>query len=195
MTTEAPSLPAADAEINQWLDWRPDAALAAKPTVTPAQQRQAMRRHASAVAIITAEHQGARAGLTATAVCSVTADPPRLVVFVNRNVRACNLIVDSGALCVNLLGQAHQEVAQAFAGAIDGVVGDARFAYGQWTRAVTGSPVLEGALVNFDCRVVKVFDESTHLAFLCEVLDVRNGAVDDALLYADGGFKSLPLAV
>lgn len=187
--------PAIEKDINQWLDWRPDPALAGHPTVSPAQQRQALRRHASAVAIITAEHQGARAGLTATAVCSVTADPPRMVVFVNRNVRACNLIVDSGALCVNLLGHAQQDVAKAFAGAIEGVHGEARFEHGSWTRAVTGSPVLEGALVNFDCRVVKVFDESTHLAFLCEVLDVRNGTVDDALLYADGGFKSLPLAV
>ena len=78
-------------------------ALSALPTVTPAEQRNGMRHLAAGVSIITAGDGQRRAGLTATAVCSVTADPPRLVVFVNKNVAASDVILNSGALCVNVL--------------------------------------------------------------------------------------------
>ena len=62
--------------------------LAELPTVTPAEQRNGMRHLAAGVSIISAADSERKAGLTATAVCSVTTDPPRLVVFVNKIGRA-----------------------------------------------------------------------------------------------------------
>jgi flavin reductase (NADH)/flavin reductase len=157
-------------DINQLLDWKPNAKLAAMPTVSAEDHRYGMRHFAVGVTIITAKDGDTRAGLTATAVCSVTADPPRLVVFVNKNVVASDVILNSGALCVNVLAGEQEEVAKAFAGMIKEVHGDDRFKYGGWRELVTGAPSLDGSLANFDCRVIKVFDESTHHAFLCEVL-------------------------
>ncbi len=78
-------------------------ALASLPLVSPLEQRNGMRHLAAGVSIITAADSGRRAGLTATAVCSVTTDPPRLVVFVNKNVLASELIQNSAALAVNVL--------------------------------------------------------------------------------------------
>ena len=139
------------------------------------------------------EHDGEqRAGLTATAVCSVTADPPRLVVFVNKNVVASQVILNSGALCVNVLAGEQEDVAKAFAGMVEGVHGDARFDYGQWRELSTGAPTLDDTLANFDCRVIKVFDESTHHAFLCEVLATRERNDGEALIYLNGGFRRIP---
>ena len=115
-------------EINQLLDWQPNAELATVPTVSAESHRYGMRHFAIGVSIITARHGESRAGLTATAVCSVTADPPRLVVFVNKNVVANDVVLNSGALCVNVLAGDQEDVAKAFAGMIDGVHGDARFA-------------------------------------------------------------------
>ena len=46
-------------------------------------------------------------------------------------------------------------------------------------------------LANFDCRVVKVFDESTHHAFLCEVLATRGLQDGEPLLYLNGAFRRL----
>lgn len=179
-------------DINQLLDWTPNTRLAAMPTVTSEDHRYGMRHFAVGVSIITARHGESRAGLTATAVCSVTADPPRLVVFVNKNVAASEVILNSGALCVNVLAGDQEEVAKAFAGMIEGVHGDARFEHGRWLELTTGAPALDGSLANFDCRVIKVFDESTHNAFLCEVLATCERNDGEALIYLNGGFRRIP---
>jgi flavin reductase (DIM6/NTAB) family NADH-FMN oxidoreductase RutF len=179
-------------EINQLLDWTPNAVLAAMPTVSSDDHRFGMRHFAVGVTIITARNDAERAGLTATAVCSVTADPPRLVVFVNKNIAASQVILNSGALCVNVLDAEQEQVAKAFANMVEGVHGADRFGYGQWSPLRTGAPSLEGALANFDCRVIKVFDESTHYAFLCEVLATRERNDGAALIYLNGAFRALP---
>ncbi|WP_374244760.1 flavin reductase family protein [Zoogloea sp.] len=179
-------------QINQKLDWQPNARLAALPTVSADDHRYGMRHFAVGVTIITARHGDTRAGLTATAVCSVTADPPRLVVFVNKNVVASDIVLNSGALCVNVLAGDQEEVAKAFAGMVKDVHGDERFRFGGWREMVSGAPTLDGALANFDCRVIKVFDESTHHAFLCEVLATCERNDGEALIYLNGGFRRLP---
>lgn len=179
-------------EINQLLDWLPNVRLSAMPTVSPEDHRYGMRHFAMGVTIITAGNGAARAGLTATAVCSVTADPPRLVVFVNKNVAASHIVLDSGALCVNVLAGDQEKIAKIFAGMVKEVHGNARFEHGQWHELVTGAPALDGALANFDCRVVKVFDESTHHAVLCEVLATRERNDGEALIYLNGSFCRIP---
>lgn len=179
-------------DINQLLDWQPNEKLAAMPTVSSDDHRYGMRHFAVGVTIITAADGSERAGLTATAVCSVTADPPRLVVFVNKNVAASDIILKSGALCVNVLASEQEEVAKAFAGMVKDVHGDARFEYGQWREMVTGAPTLDGTLANFDCRVIKVFDESTHHAFLCEVMATCERNDGEALIYLNGAFRQVP---
>jgi flavin reductase (NADH)/flavin reductase len=179
-------------KINQLLDWTPNAALAALPTVSSEEHRFGMRHFAVGVSLITGRDGDARAGLTATAVCSVTANPPRLVVFVNKNVVASELILKTGALCVNVLAGEQEHVAKVFAGMVEGVHGDARFDHGQWRQLATGAPALEGALASFDCRVIKVFDESTHNAFLCEVLATSERNDGEALIYLNGAFRCIP---
>lgn len=180
-------------DINQRLDWQSSEELAAKPTVDHATHCNAMRNFASSVSVITTRNGKETAGLTATAVCSVTADPPRLVVFVNKNVFASDMILEGGRLCVNVLASDQEEVAKAFAGMIKECQGDDRFQYGEWTELETGTPALDNALVNMDCRVIKVFDESTHNAFLCEVLATRERGAGDALIYLNGKFQSVSL--
>ena len=75
---------------------------------------------------------------------------------------------------------------------IDGVHGDTRFDYGNWSHLVTGAPILERSLASLDCRVIKVFDESTHHAFLCEVLSTCERNDGEALIYLNGAFRQVP---
>ena len=179
-------------EINQLLDWIPNTELAALPAVNAKDHKGGMRHFAVGVTIITARNGEVRAGLTATAVCSVTAEPPRLLVLVNKNVVASEIILESGALCVNILASEQEEIAKAFAGMINGVHGDARFEYGKWREMITGAPILDGTLANFDCRVIKVFAENTHHAFLCEVLATCERNDGEALIYLNGAFRNVP---
>jgi len=181
------------ADINQLIDWTPSGAHADAPTVSAQDHCGALRRLAGHVMIVTTCDGDTPAGLTATAVASVTAEPPRLVVFVNKKVAASPAILSSGILCVNILSGDQEGIARVFAGMVRDVAGQARFAHGEWDRMATGAPALVGALANLDCRVVKIFDESTHHAFLCEVLATRESGEGDALIYLNGAFRHLSL--
>ena len=64
-----------------------------------------MRCLASGVTIITTIHDGQRAGLTATAVCSLSVDPPQLLVCVSHKAEAHDIIHRGSVLCVNLLAR------------------------------------------------------------------------------------------
>lgn len=175
-------------DINQLLHWQPNTDLGALPLVGEAEHRAGMSHFAAAVSIVTTQHNGEFSGLTATAVCSVTADPPRLVVFINKNTYAASQILESGLLCVNTLAANQTELACIFAGMRKEISPASRFEHGDWNSLVTGAPVLSYAKANFDCRVIKVFDESTHYAFLAEVLATRSNTDSSALLYMGGKF-------
>jgi flavin reductase (NADH)/flavin reductase len=78
--------------------------------------RTGMRHLAAGVCVITTSaHGGGRFGLTATAVCSVSADPPTLLVCLNNSTTTCKEILESGRFAVNVLAGHDQEIAQVFA--------------------------------------------------------------------------------
>jgi flavin reductase (NADH)/flavin reductase len=156
----------------------------------PAAYKSAMRQLAGGVCIITSlGPEGQRAGLTATAVCSVSADPPTLLVCVNRDTRSHDVMREAGVFAVNVLDVLDQALAHRFAGT---VARDARFDGACWTRLSTGAPVLESALASFDCRIAQVVDVGTHRVVLGAVQAVRLGPEGGKpLLYANrsyGGF-------
>ena len=74
-----------------------------------------------------------------------------LLVCINRNAYAHDSFITNGVLCVNVLGNSHQDLSRSFAR----WTGEDRFAAAQWSRLVTGAPVLAGAAVAFDCRIAE----------------------------------------
>lgn len=160
--------------------------------VTSARFCQGMRNLAGACVVITSSDAGQRAGLTATALCSISADPPRLLVCVNRTVFAHRLISNSGVLCINALQAGQEQIARRFAGMVEGVAGEERFAVGAWTVGAHGVPLLAEALVAFECRVVETIAASSHDLFIAEVIGVTGTlSQDDPLIYFDGRFSAL----
>jgi flavin reductase (DIM6/NTAB) family NADH-FMN oxidoreductase RutF len=154
--------------------------------------RQAMRRLAGACCVITSSDGTGAAqgwgGLAATAVCSVSAEPPRLLVCVNRQVFAHRLIVQSGALAVNVLERRQEPIARRFSGS-GACAPEDKFRLGRWEAVSTGAPVLNEALAAFDCRVVEVAPGSSHDIFICDVVAVReHGQPQDPLIYFNGEF-------
>ena len=155
---------------------------------------EGMRQMPSGVSLVTTLFEGRRAGLTATAVCSVSADPPQLLVCVNRTASAHESIRAAGLFAVNVLAREQRYLADVFAG-IDGRRGEARFAEGHWTTLVTGAPVLEDALAAFDCRVVQTIEAASHSIFLglVEAVAVRPDLAP--LVFVEGGYGlTAPLA-
>jgi flavin reductase (DIM6/NTAB) family NADH-FMN oxidoreductase RutF len=149
--------------------------------------KQAMRHLAGGVTIIATEHEGCRAGFAAMAVCSVSADPPTLLVCINSGASAHDSIRASGRFSVNLLASGQNGIARCFSGET-GLKGEERFAVGEWSPLVTGAPVLDGALVNFDCHVTEVVRMATHSVFFGAVVGVASRAAAKPLIYAHGTY-------
>ena len=153
------------------------------------QYRNAMSRLGAAVNIITSIGEAGVCGFTASAVCSVTDHPPTLLVCVNRQTQSYPTIRKSRVLCVNTLAAGHEALAAGFSGGIKDMA--RRFDGANWTTAVTGSPVLDGATVSFDCRIADARAVGTHDVFCCEVLAIRQGADTGGLIYLDRSFHRL----
>lgn len=157
-----------------------------------AQFKLGMRSLAGAVSIITSSHEGRLFGMTATAVCSAAAEPPTVLVCINQLTTTHQAIVDAGVFCVNVLRHEDRELSGLFSGAHGSEMrGEARFRQGTWTRLATGSPVLQNALVSFDCKVVNRLVHGTHTIFLGEVEQLQIGRKGRPLLYSDGQYAKL----
>lgn len=153
---------------------------------------QAMRLHTSTVAIITKAHEGSALGMTATAVCSLTADPPAILACINLNATICRWLTVGAALCVNLLAEEHSTVAQGFAGKIPA---DERFKSGHWSYNGEGVPYLKDSLSSIFCRVDARNEYNTHAVLACLVEDVFNSESQSPLLYGNGLFHAIGHAV
>jgi flavin reductase len=151
--------------------------------------REAMARLGAAVNVITTDGPGGRAGFTASAVCSVTDDPPTLLVCVNLSSRQNDFLRGNGVLCVNTLAAGQSDIARLFS--TKDLTMDERFAGGGWSTLATGSPVLEAALTSFDCTVVERLEKGTHAVILCEVQAVRVGEAAEPLVYFGRGYRPI----
>ena len=159
------------------------------PTVAQSDFRNAMARLGAAVSIITTAGPAGRAGFTAAAVCSVTDDPPTLLVCVNRTSSVIGAFEGNGVLCVNLCTPEHQDLAMLFGGKTPS---DERFAAARWSGLASGAPVLEAAPVAFDCRIVSGVDVGSHRVFFCGVEAIVSQDGAGRLIYCNRRFHALP---
>jgi len=160
------------------------------PILDPAAFRQGMRRLAGGVAVITVGSGEDRTGLTATSVTSLSAEPPRLLVCINRSASAWPLLADFRAFGVNLLDADQQPIADRFAGR-NGEKGPARFAGARWKSLVTGAPLLDGALAAFDCTVEEIIERHSHAIVIGRIEAVDHGAWNEPLLYWAGSYRMI----
>src|SRR5690606_14193664 len=154
--------------------------------------RDAMSHYAGAVQIVTTAGSAGRRGLTLTAACSVSDDPPTILICLQKIHEENRLFIENGVFAVNTLSGSHQQLADAFSGRI-GLTQDERFELAQWEVQVTGAPILKGALASFDCRVVSIQDHSTHHVLFGEVVGLQSRAEDEALVYLNRRYHTLEL--
>lgn len=182
-----------------WLDQRPDDAMmgsfeAVGPehvhTVDQALFREAMSQLGAAVHVVTTKGPAGTAGFTATAVASVSDQPPTLLVCVNRRSQASPILQENRVLCVNTLRAGADAVADVFAGRTRVTMAE-RFDCATWTTLTTGSPVLTDAVVAFDCRVTEIKAVATHNVIIAGVVAVQLGKPGSALVYHERAYKQV----
>jgi flavin reductase (DIM6/NTAB) family NADH-FMN oxidoreductase RutF len=158
--------------------------------------RSAMRRLAGGVTLVTAGQGESRRGLTATAVCSLSMDPPSLLVGINRQSECLAVIEKTGSFGFNIISQAHKFLSGKFAGRC-GVSGCEKFDAGQWSSSLVNCvPLLDDALVAIDCRVLDMIERGSHMIVIggAQEVRVRGRVRDNALVYWQGAYGVLQAA-
>jgi flavin reductase len=122
--------------------------------------RNAMRRFATTVSVVSCVDEDGWHGMTATAVTAVCTDPPALLVCVNKATAFYGQLSASGSFCISLLRSPHVQISQAFGGRLKGVE---RFERGNWTLA-RHLPCLIDAQANLFCKIASVTHFGTHVA-------------------------------
>jgi flavin reductase (DIM6/NTAB) family NADH-FMN oxidoreductase RutF len=126
--------------------------------------RSVMGHFASGVTVISTRYEGIDYGLTASAVSSLSLDPPMLLICVNKTSNTRVAIEASGVFVVNILGEKQSKVARQFATSRPDKFADLSVSYGE-----LGVPLLDDMLATIECRVVEIVSGGTHTVFLAEV--------------------------
>lgn len=163
--------------MKQFLNIAGDQTVAPTDAMPPvAGFRDAMRYLAGGVSLVTTTGlDGRRQGMLATAVSSVTADPPTILVCVNRTATMHNDLLKIRNFCVNVLRRGHLDLSRRFSSP---EARESRFGTSDWTTLATGAPVLEDALSALDCELERAVEVGSHSVLFGKVVGIR--AADDA---------------
>lgn len=153
--------------------------------------RQALRRLAGTVVVITTRHDGVRYAMAATAVNALSMDPPSLLICVNKSASIHAPLSKGEYFAINILDFHHQEISRCCSGQVKG---EARFEHGDWDD--TGVvPVLRDAQATIVLKIDKRIEYGSHTIFIGQVQDARasDGKIDP-LIYVDGKYISVETA-
>ena len=148
---------------------------------------RAMRGTATGVNVVTTDGSAGRFGLTVSAFSSVSAEPPTVLVCINRRSPACRAVRENRVFCVNVLSAGQHPVADTFSGNTAG--GQSYdFNTGSWAVSRAGSPLLGNSVASFDCTLESAIDAGTHTIFIGAVRVVEHHNTGP-LIYTNGSYR------
>ena len=152
--------------------------------------RAMMGRFATGVTVVAARHGPLLAGMTANGIASISIDPPLMMASIGTRAETHRAIVGSHAFAVSVLADDQQDLAECFAQPTSASK-LTRFCDAEWHEAETGSPILEGAIAYFDCRLTAQHPGGDHSMFVGEI--VAAGYREDAapLLWFGSRYRRL----
>ena len=149
----------------------------------------AMGAATTQVTIVTTDGPAGKFGVTVSAFASVSAEPPLVLVCVNKRSPAVAAIDENGGFCVNLLGSSQSDVSDCFAGRSESHA-PYDFNCAEWGLGKTRSPMLTNATANFDCEVEAARDAGTHRIFIGRVVQTAT-AQTPPLAFSQRAYQSL----
>ncbi|TDL75405.1 flavin reductase [Rhodococcus qingshengii] len=153
--------------------------------------RQAMRHQASGVTIVTNVLGDRPWGLTVSAFCSVTLDPPTVLVCLNTNTASAQATLKDQRFGVNLLSREQLQVAQ-----VCSKLGTPKFiedfcVSNAELPDTVQIPVLKESLVTFDCELIQSYEIGTHIVAVGRVVNLLMPPSRDPLIYSYGKFSEI----
>lgn len=151
--------------------------------------REAMAHLPAAVNILTTDGPNGRCGITLSAVCSVTDDPPTVLVCVNRASAMHDVFKANGRVVLNVLGGDQRELALHFAGATKVAMAE-RFTWDVWDRT-QDVPVLKDALVTAVGTIKHTVPMGSHSVLFVDIEQIRTLTGGQSLVYFNRAFHRL----
>ena len=148
--------------------------------------RRALGRFASGVTVVTArDASGKLHGITVSAFCSVSLDPPLILVCIDKNTGSHYALTETESFVVNILREDQQFISDRFASYLPD-----KFEAVEYNLGIDGLPVLENALANLECRLVNAHDDGDHTIFVGQI---ERATVGDGkpLIYFHGNYWKL----
>lgn len=152
--------------------------------------RAALRILARPVAVVTANQDGARFAMAATAFCEVSMDPPTMLLCINRSNATRGAVAQGADICLNLLAEDQGEISRRCGG---GVPADQRFLLGDWQHEEGRPPRLADACAAIFMTPVRIVDHATHSIVIGEVSSTHVRRDLLPLAFHDGSYI-FPLA-
>ena len=155
------------------------------------QFRKAMRRLASSVCVISSAREQKKYAMTATAVCSFSAEPPSLLICINKYSRLHTLLSQKLPFCVNILHNTQQDIAIRCSASADDAADDETYLPTQPWGLLDNIPYLTEAQANIFCQYADSLSYSTHTAFIGQMLTIKYSDKIAPLIYLDGQYRQL----
>lgn len=155
--------------------------------------KAALGRFASGVTVVTVHSDDGDYGMTASAFCSLSLDPPLVLVCVNKGTATHARLKAAGGFGISILDAAQKGLSNQYAGYAE-LPQDHFDPAGTSRAAHSGAPLLAGALAWMDCVHHEQHDGGDHTIFVGRVEDATAfGDRDslDPLLYAAGRYRAL----
>jgi flavin reductase (DIM6/NTAB) family NADH-FMN oxidoreductase RutF len=157
------------------------------PTAAFLQQfKQAMRRFPSGVTVVTAHPDGPPQAITVSSFCSVSLDPPLVLVCLNRTGRAATTIAEAPTFAVNLLSEDQHDDSMACTSPAED-----RLAEVSWRAGKSGAPILDRATAAFECEQHAVHPAGDHVILVGRVKEIHLHEHTRPLAYHDGNYANI----
>ena len=165
----------------------------AKPETTPKKIDvktfwRALGVRVSAVAVVTAQGPDGPSGFLALSATHLTADPPMLMVSIDKKTNTLAAVLHARHFAVNYLPRGEEALADMFGGKT-GVRGADRFAPGRWTRLTTGAPILDNATGALDCALEDTVERFETVIAIGRLVDFASREDGEPLLFFRGGYR------
>jgi flavin reductase (DIM6/NTAB) family NADH-FMN oxidoreductase RutF len=148
-------------------------------------QRRIMGHFATGVTVVSTRRGEELCWMTANAVASLSLDPPLVLVAVDKRAQMHEHLLEARFFAVNILSEEQESISRRFA-----MRGPKEWSDLKLTTAVTGAPIIEGAIGWLDCKLAEMLPGGDHHIFTGEIVagDASEGR---PLLYYKGNYARL----
>jgi flavin reductase (DIM6/NTAB) family NADH-FMN oxidoreductase RutF len=149
--------------------------------------REAMRRFAAGVVVVTVDADGQKLGLTVGSLVSLSLEPPLVGISIGHQSSLHTPLRRAGRFVVNLLAGDQDHLAAHFARSVPPIA--------QWVgvslrASELREPLLDGALAWLECSTRSEHEAGDHTIFVADVRSIEHGRRAPALVYVGSGYRS-----